>query len=63
MSTIENVKAQAQDKYARAKALATSEAVVSAAKTTGVVLGGATVLGVGYALFATAANKVFAAMN
>lgn len=63
---IKNAAAATQDKAASAfdavKAQTAKPAVVQAAKVAGVVVGVPVVAGFGYALFATVANKTFAAL-
>ena len=62
-ANVSNIKDHAADAFDKAKAKATSPEVVKAAKTVGkysaIVVGA----GVGYAVFATVANKLYAAMN
>lgn len=66
-ATVKNVaastKATASKWGEAAKRAATSDAAKQAAKTAGVVVGGAALLGVGYAVFAKTANAVYSALS
>lgn len=62
--TIETVETVKSSRFvAKAKELATSDAAKNAAKSTVTVVGGAALLGVGYAVFVKTANAAYAAMS
>ena len=62
-ANVSNIKDHAADAFDSVKAKATSPEAVKVAKTVGKYSAIAVGAGVGYAVFATVANKVYAALN